>query len=565
VPSRRELGVAAALGLFASPAAGAQISPGPLSRAHAELEGVTKCLQCHGIGEPKLDGRCLACHREIAWLREQGRGLHAARDLGECASCHREHGGADFEIVHWGSGGAEAFHHARAGWPLDGRHGAVRCRDCHRAELRTSEVTGMRDGGLPASTWLGLETDCASCHADPHVPTLGADCAQCHVTRGFAEIQPGRFDHDRTGYPLRGAHAKVSCNGCHRTGPEWTGRPESSRCASCHADPHAGLATIAGRPADCASCHSVEGFRPSTFTVAMHATAPYPLEGRHRAVACAACHPAGKTGTVLRRAHSRCTDCHSDPHGGQLATRKDAGACEACHRVDGFSPSTFSAADHGKLGFPLLDRHAETECRSCHGPRRGLPWAGKTPVGTAGAVFRFAGSECRTCHVDPHDGRLAAAGCASCHDARTFSPSRVDAAMHASWSFPLEGAHAAVPCLECHRELDRVPLAHTVLGARPAAHLRFEIEHRECRDCHRDPHGRQFAGRRGGDACSVCHGLDAFVPATRFDHARDAGFELAGAHAAVACAGCHPTAGAGGPRYRPVPRRCEDCHGGASP
>jgi hypothetical protein len=133
--------------------------------------------------------------------------------------------------------------------------------------------------------------------------------------------------------------------------------------------------------------------------------------------------------------------------------------------------------------------------------------------------------------------------------------------MHASWAFPLEGAHAAIPCFDCHREL--------VPDASPAARLTFEDDRRECRDCHRDPHGGQFAGRIGGDACSTCHGADAFVPASRFDHERDAGFQLAGAHAAVACAACHRdeelAPGVRGPRYRPVSSRCEDCHGGARP
>jgi hypothetical protein len=572
MPSRHEraFGLAVALGLFAAGSgSAAQISPGPLSKAHAELEGMRNCLECHGIGEPKLDGRCLACHGEIEWLRARGRGLHGAADLGECATCHTEHGGRDFEIVRWEAGRPEAFDHRDAGWPLEGRHRETGCRDCHQEKHMTSEAMRQRDRAVPADSWLGLETACAACHADPHDGRLGADCAQCHTTRNFGEIVEGRFDHESTRYPLRGAHRLVACAGCHEAEAGWVHRPESSACASCHADPHGGLATIAGRRADCAECHAVEGFRPSTFTVAMHATGPFPLEGEHRTVACEACHPSKEGVVALRPAHARCVNCHADPHGGQLAARADGGACESCHDVDRFSPSTFSVEDHGALGFRLAGRHAETACRSCHGPRRPFPLEEPVPTGRAAVLFRFADTRCGTCHADPHRGRFAAERCVACHDERGFAPSRVDAAMHATYAFPLEGAHAAIPCLDCHRELEREPLENTLVSVRSAAHLSFEIDRRECRDCHRDPHGGQFEGRSGGDACSVCHGFDSFADASRFDHERDAGFQLAGAHAAIACAACHRdeelAPGARGPRYRPVPSRCEDCHGGAKP
>ena len=279
----RVLGMAALLGVVAVPTVvPAQISPGPLSKAHAELKGMRKCLECHGIGEPSLDDRCLACHGEIEWLRAHGRGLHGAADLGECATCHREHGGEDFEIVHWEAGGPAAFDHRRAGWMLEGKHADVECERCHREELRTAAVMDLRPDRASTSTWLGLETACASCHADPHNARLGSDCAECHTARDFREILEGRFDHEQTAWPLRGAHGRVACAACHQSEADWVQRPESSRCSSCHADPHRGRATIAGRAADCAECHGLEAFRPSTFTVAMHATGPYPLEGKHR-------------------------------------------------------------------------------------------------------------------------------------------------------------------------------------------------------------------------------------------------------------------------------------------
>src|SRR4051794_29653457 len=62
--------------LFAS-VAHAQISPGPLSRAHQTLSGGTNCTKCHEVSTRAPSFRCLECHREIAAELHENRGLHA--------------------------------------------------------------------------------------------------------------------------------------------------------------------------------------------------------------------------------------------------------------------------------------------------------------------------------------------------------------------------------------------------------------------------------------------------------------------------------------------------------
>ncbi len=42
----------------------AQISPGKLSKAHAHLEGVANCTQCHTLGKKVSNEKCMACHSE---------------------------------------------------------------------------------------------------------------------------------------------------------------------------------------------------------------------------------------------------------------------------------------------------------------------------------------------------------------------------------------------------------------------------------------------------------------------------------------------------------------------
>lgn len=580
------LAVAATLLAACVAPASAQISPGPLSRAHQELEGITKCLKCHGLKGERVDAFCLDCHREIAWLRQEQRGLHGAGSPGECADCHLEHGGLDVELVHWGRGGPEAFDHARAGWSLDGKHAEAECRACHQERFRVGAVTTVSENGLSPHSWLGMETACIACHKDPHEARLGTECAQCHTTRDFKE-KPATFDHDRTRYSLRGAHTEVRCASCHASGYEPAALPRFASCRDCHADPHGGEATLAGRAVDCESCHRVEGFRPSTYTVAQHAATRYPLEGRHARVACAECHGRGSdrddAGAVqaafrFRPAFTSCRDCHDDSHGGQLATRADRGACEACHQTAGFRPSLFTAEDHDRTRFPLEGRHADATCASCHGPERpGLPAVpAAEAIGSARVLLRFDALECTGCHRDPHDGRFAPGGarpidhgCLGCHDASAFRPARVDVAAHRAFRFPLDGAHAAVPCFECHRELEQSSAesaaASALLLAATPVHLTFESKAKECRDCHQDHHGGQFASRPDGGACGACHGVDGFAPAAPFDHGEHSRFPLEGAHRKVACERCHPTGartdGTEGVIYRPLAaRRCEDCH-----
>ena len=58
-------------------AAVAQISPGPLSRAHAKLEGSTHCLDCHASDKGVAPDKCLGCHEELRRRVSGGKGLHA--------------------------------------------------------------------------------------------------------------------------------------------------------------------------------------------------------------------------------------------------------------------------------------------------------------------------------------------------------------------------------------------------------------------------------------------------------------------------------------------------------
>ncbi len=413
--------------------------------------------------------------------------------------------------------------------------------------------------------------ECSDCHKDIHAGAFGPVCSECHGTAGFKLVDPARFNHRKTRWPLLGKHAAVKCAGCHDPDKAWGKKPPFRRCDDCHRDAHNGQAALAGRKVDCSACHDEKGFSPSTYTAERHRESAYPLKGKHRRVECRSCHGtvAGTKQVRLRPAHDRCMDCHRDAHGGQLRTREDGGACESCHTVDGWKPSTYGLAEHGKLKVTLAGRHGKVECAACHGMRRkGLrPLPAGIRTGKAKTALTGIETGCAGCHLDVHGGRFEPAGerpsengCAGCHDQAKFSPSRVDVAAHGRFAFKLEGGHRAVPCTGCHEELKQPASAIRLLEARGNPRtLEFKEPHDRCADCHRTPHGTEFDHRPDRGACEGCHTVKTFDAAPRFDHEREARFALKGAHRDVPCVQCHGMAD-GRRVWRPLPKDCKDCH-----
>ena len=89
------------IGGFLSSTATAQISPGDLCKAHADLEGVSNCNRCHEIGNKVSRAKCLDCHKEIKANIDAKKGYHASAEVSakECAVCHNDHHGRNFQII----------------------------------------------------------------------------------------------------------------------------------------------------------------------------------------------------------------------------------------------------------------------------------------------------------------------------------------------------------------------------------------------------------------------------------------------------------------------------------
>jgi hypothetical protein len=520
------------LGLLARPAS-AQISPGELSEPHAKLEGSQNCLKCHDPKQGIAPAKCLECHDVLKKRIDAGEGLHARADYRACAKCHVDHGGKKSELVWWGDKGIGAFDHALTGYTLEGKHAPLKCAACHLPKL--------------GKTFLGLKRDCVPCHVDIHKGQFGPKCASCHGQNAWKPVTG--FDHSKTAYPLTGLHVSVACDKCHPALPSASGSKEVARkfkgipfqtCASCHQDPHAGKLG-----ANCSSCHTTAGWKKTDLKTFDHDRTAYPLRDRHAKVACDKCHAPGKP---MRVKHDRCADCHADVHKGQFVRRADEGRCESCHDVKGFTPAGYTLEDHQKSAYPLAGAHLAIPCIACH-----------RPDASRVVRFRFATTRCIDCHKDPHRGELdkynPKGGCESCHKVDSW---RVVTFDHATTRFALAGGHSRVRCSQCHEKLE---------PGTPRERMHLTGLALTCNGCHKDVHAGQFAAAGATTTtCERCHNAESWTK-TSFVHDKDSKYPLKGAHARVACAGCHRPESVNGARvvrYKPLKSDCKDCHGDKS-
>ena len=109
------------------------IMPGPVSKAHAKIEG--ECSNCHDrANRERQTALCLDCHKDTAAdintkTRYHGRMPQAA--TGQCRGCHTEHLGRDADINKLNQAG---FTHDLTNFPLKDAHVAVACTGCHKPE-----------------------------------------------------------------------------------------------------------------------------------------------------------------------------------------------------------------------------------------------------------------------------------------------------------------------------------------------------------------------------------------------------------------------------------------------
>ena len=468
------------------------------------------CTTCHeDHHQGRLGANCLQCHNTTTWK------------------------GAKFD--------EQTFDHSKTRYPLTGKHLTTPCAKCHTPG----------DGGLPRYAGLKFQY-CGDCHADPHKGEFKQGCESCHTTASWTRSSfTSTFDHSKTAYPLVGKHRQVACVDCHKSGDFKTKMPFAA-CTDCHKDEHQGQFAQRVDKGRCESCHTVQGWSPSTFTASDHAKTKYPLVPPHANVKCAACHiPAGKD-TKYKIKFAACTDCHKDDeHQGQFAGDPWKNRCEQCHNGNTWKVSNFTVTRHQKSSFPLTGGHVAVACNDCHKP----------PSPDAKPLYQFKNLSCTTCHEDIHHGEFAErmatkdaksnpTGCEACHSTKEWSDmTKFD---HSTTKFPLIGSHRAVECADCHKPPN---MERTLL------HVDFSKAPQACSECHEDPHGKQFGAKESD--CASCHNSNKWKPSL-FDHEKTK-FSLKGGHEGVPCGDCHKEKkevdGKDVLFYKPTPLGCADCHG----
>lgn len=265
----------------------------PLRFKHFDV----KCDKCHTgrLYEQKLRDVCYDCHKKT----DEDKGHHG--NLGEkCEKCHSEKG--------WTTD-VKFDHDKDTKYPLRFKHREVKCDKCHTTPAYREKTS----------------SECYACHKkdDKHNGQEGRKCEECHNEKSW-KGKDVRFDHNKSRFPLLGAHVKTACDKCHET-PEF--KNAKSDCYACHQkdDKHE---LRLGRK--CEVCHNARDWKIWDFDHDKRTR--YKIDGAHKKASCEDCHkqPArdDKLGTP-----NTCYGCHSesDIHEGSFGQQ-----CERCHTTRSF-------------------------------------------------------------------------------------------------------------------------------------------------------------------------------------------------------------------------------------
>jgi hypothetical protein len=487
-------------------------SPGKVIEGHAKYEN--ECSKCHNKFDKNQQTKlCMACHKDVAKDIKNKSGYHGLNKKirqQECRVCHTDHKGRDIDIIKLDK---LTFDHHLTDFKLEGQHRRLECSNCHKEKKKYREAP--RDcyschkkqsphdarnlGELArkchschtAENWLKTrykhkkssfpfngkhkKASCAGCHHgdrysktpkacischkidDVHGGGNGEKCHKCHSPRGWNKLA---FDHDNdTDFPLRGYHKKLRCMQCHKKDPYKV--EIKSSCVSCHKhnDTHRGR-----QGSKCEKCHSESGWHKTKFN--HNKDTDFKLAGKHKQVACTACHKSNVFKTELK---TDCYSCHKldDTHNGKQGKR-----CDKCHNITGWKSKV--RFDHDITRFPLIGLHAVAACEECH----------------LSTSYKDASISCLSCHKhdDEHEGKLGE-DCQRCHTPNGWKIWRFD---HDTQSkFKLTGKHKKQHCYNCHT----------------SAVKKIESSPRTCISCHRsdDEHDGQFGAR-----CDRCHSTKSF-------------------------------------------------------
>ncbi len=325
----------------------------PLTGKHVDV----KCDACHKSKiYNEAPSTCIGCHKK--------EDKHKARYGEKCESCHttRNWTGITFR------------HDSDTKYTLRGKHREIKCDACHG----TTYVYREKPGNA-----------CNDCHKkdDKHKGTLGVECQACHNEVKWTES--GKFDHDKSNFPLRGGHIKPACKDCH-TSALYKEAP--SDCYACHKKDDKHETQLGNR---CETCHGERNWRETRFD---HAKARFALAGAHVKVECKSCHQSAR----YRDAPRECIGCHlkQDKHKARFGEK-----CEACHNQRDWR--LWAYHHERQANYKLESGHIKVACEACH-----------TTAAPKDKLAAPVGRDCLSCHRrdDIHDGAFGPR-CETCHSA----------------------------------------------------------------------------------------------------------------------------------------------------
>ncbi len=527
----------------------------PLTGAHV----TTQCLLCHVKNNFKtITTQCSGCHMKE--FQTTSNPNHVAASLPQdCSLCHT--------TVNWN--GATFNHNTATKFPLTGAHIPLQCAQCHINNKfagtpmdcsgchmpdftkaanpnhvksgfpQTCDVCHTTAAWQPANfdhnktafplTGAHVTTLCLICHVNNNFTTVSTQCVGCHLTdfnkttspnhvqAGFPQDcqvchvttawTPAAFDHQKTTFPLTGAHVKTQCLLCHINN-NFTTLP--LQCSGCHM-PDFNKTTNpnhvkSGFPQTCDTCHTTNAWQPASFD---HSKTGFPLTGTHVSTPCLQCH-INNNYTLNSPA---CATCHmASDNSTTNPNHKSAGFptdCSMCHSTVNWTSATF---DHSKTGFPLTGAHAPLQCAQCH----------------VNNNYNLTTAACSTCHLPEYNSTTnpnhKTAGfptdCTLCHSTTNWTSATFD---HAKTGFPLTGTHTTTACAACH------------VGNN------YNLTSAACANCHQTEYNATTNPNHKAAGfstdCSLCHTTVNWAGAV-FDHSKT-GFTLTGTHVTTACALCH--------------------------
>jgi len=420
------------------------------NKAGYRLEGAhlkVSCSECH---QPSFIPDNELKKRENTYL-----GLSS-----ECLNCHEDYHQNTLSVTCTQSHSFDSFkeapnfNHNNTAFVLKGKHQEVSCEKCHPITVRNE---------MQFQVFKGIEFEnCTDCHKDVHDNKFGQDCKKCHTENSFhAIVGMSTFNHDRTNFKLEGKHRSVDCKKCHKT--SLTTPLDHNYCMDCHDDYHESQFIKNGNLPDCANCHSVEGFKPSTYTLENHQQSNFVLEGAHLATPCFSCH-LKENKWQFRNLGLHCAQCHTDTHSGYLPEKYyPKKACNNCHSSESWKKINF---DHSLTKYPLTGSHKKPSCIACHNPNE--------KNNDQAVQFSNVPTACVGCHKDEHAGQFVEKGtidCSRCHENTTWDKIQFD---HNKSRFVLDGKHSNISCTACHKPA-------TINGIRT---IQYKFEDIRCESCH---------------------------------------------------------------------------------